>query len=74
MFKEANHKEKKRGLRGEKKKSERAREKGGLLGGFIICLFCFCSATFQAKEKLELKIVRRKKIHTGNSQVKSVSE
>ena len=32
-----------------------------MLGGFFICLFCFCSATFQAKKKLELKIVRRKK-------------
>ena len=68
-------KKKKNGGEGGKKKREgESQREGGLLGGFFICLFCFCSATFQAKEKLELKIVRMKKIHTGNSRVKSVSE
>jgi hypothetical protein len=75
VFKEAepleNKKRVKNGKIKKKKKGERAREMG-VVRRFSIFLSHFSSPTFQAKEKLELRLLGEKK-YTGNSQVKSGS-
>ena len=55
----------------KKRKRERAREMG-VVRRFSIFLSHFSSPTFQAKEKLELRLLGEKK-YTGNSQGKSGS-
>ena len=71
VLKEAEPLENKKRVKNGKRKRERAREMG-VVRRFSIFLSHFSSPTFQAKEKLELRLLGEKK-YTGNSEVKSGS-